>query len=111
MIFISFTLKAIKMKKLYQHLLFMAIISIIFAFISLLHVKGDPFSAYGFGFILIQVVLLIVIPFLIGGLPSLIIYLINKKLWNGFFVIIWIVWSLVVIMSVVGQSMNNIANV
>ena len=81
----------------------MIIASLFIAVISILLRQNNPFSLFGLGYLLGQTVILTGISFLIGGIPSLIIYFLKNKLWKGFFSIIWIIWFIIAISSIVGQ--------
>ncbi len=95
------------MKRILIHLLVMIIASLVIAIISLLLTHNNLFSTYGIGYMLSQVAILTGVSFLIGGVPGLIVYLVKKKPWKGFFAIIWIAWVILGILSLVGQVLQN----
>ena len=61
------------------------------------------FSVFGLGFVAIQVFIMSGVPIIISGLPTLILYIIKKKIWNGVFVTMWIVWILITIIFIISQ--------
>jgi len=91
------------MNQIIKHLLLMIIASLFLAILSILLSGNNPFSSFGLGYLLSQTVILTGISFLIGGIPSLIIYFVKNKLWKGFFSIIWIIWFLIGVFSMAGQ--------
>ena len=79
--------------------------SLLLAIITIILNETNPFTSFGLGYILSQMVIYTGISFVIGGVPSLIIYLNNKKLWTGFFATIWIIWFLIATISMSSQIM------
>jgi hypothetical protein len=48
------------------------------------------------------------VPLVIGGIPTLIIYISKKKIWDNFYTIIWVIWiifgALLSLQSIFGGS-------
>ncbi len=91
------------MNRIVKHLLFMVLASLVLAVVSLLITgsMSDPFFVVGY--ILIQILILTGISFTVGGIPTIIIYLSKKKMWDNFFIVIWVVWAIIGIATTYGQ--------
>lgn len=97
------------MNRIVKHLLIMLLASLGLA-ISLQLIIGNYGNPFGFavGFVVVYLLTLTTVPFVIGGIPTLIIYMRKKEIWNNFFSIIWIVWILVVAIVSYGTIAGNL---
>lgn len=96
------------MNRIVKHLLFMTAASLALAVVSLLITDGISDPVFIAGTLIVQILVLTGIPFVIAGIPTLIIFLSKKKMWNNFYTIIWVLWAIIGIASTYGQISGSL---
>jgi hypothetical protein len=84
------------MNRIVKHLLLMLLASVTLAITIHLFSNNygylQRYQERPFSFFFINILVLVAVPLLIGGIPTLIIYLCKKRIWDNFYTIIWVVW-------------------
>lgn len=90
------------MSNVIKNILLMIFISTLVV-ISLVPNSISVASVFGIGYVFIQVVIIVGVVLLLSGIPTLIFFLVRKKMWRGFFVTMWIIWVLLALFFIMGQ--------
>jgi len=84
------------MNRIVKHILLMLLASVTLAIIIHLFSNNygylQRYQQRPFSFFFINILALMAVPLVIGGIPTLIIYLIKKRIWDNFYTIIWVVY-------------------
>ena len=81
------------MNRIVRHILYMLLASLALSIILYLvnRIVGTPIYQT-VGTVFIYLLALMAVPLAIGGIPTLIIYISKKRIWDNFYTIIWVIW-------------------
>ena len=96
------------MNRIVKHILFILLASVALAIIIHLFSNNYGYRQRSFGIFFVNILAMMAVPLMIGGIPTLIIYISKKKIWDNFYTIIWVIWiifgALLSLQSIFGGS-------